>query len=206
MLGFLWILVVRKGALWFLSSLSPPSTKILFCSDNVMVRCGALPFTGATGRDEALSVTSPFPPALLMGARQGETDHDGARRKHLLGNTPPRPSASDGGPREAGNPSPLSTCPAGRMDRPLCGLQMLSLLRTLISPKAANCLMGKWDANYKALSSTDLWYYLLLTPQWSSHRVDGRSTRPHSGKGLPQHFSPLLKSSVNQHWRLFGIN
>ena len=186
MLGFLWILVVRKGALWFLSSLSPSSTKILFCSDNVMVRCGALPFTGATGRDEALSVTSPFPPALLMGARQGETDHDGARRKHLLGKAPPRPSASDGGPREAGNPSPLSTCPAGRTDRPLCGLQMLSLLRTLISPKAANCLMRKWDVNYKALSSTDVILFVTNATviksqgRWKAHTPPFRKGGYHS--------------------------
>ena len=37
-----------------ISFVSPPSTKILFCSDNgaVTVRCGALPFAGATGHHQ----------------------------------------------------------------------------------------------------------------------------------------------------------
>ena len=139
-------------------------------------------------RDEALSVTSPFPPALLKGVCHGGTAHDGVRRKHLLVSPPPRPSAPNGGPREAGHAIPSSACSAGGTDGPLRGLHMSSQLRALISPKAANCLMGKRDANYKALSSTDSWHCLLLTPHWSSHRVDGRSILPHSEKGVTTAF------------------
>lgn len=179
-----------------ISFVSPPSTKILFCSDNgaVTVRCGALPFAGATGHHQEghagwgiISDVS-LPSSASQGGVPRRDWPQRDKKEASAGEPSTQTQRSEGQPKGGRTSIPSSACSARRMDRPLCGLQMSSQLRALISPKAANCLMRKWDVNYKALSSTDSWYCLLLTPHWSSHRVDGRSILPHSEKGVTTAF------------------
>lgn len=119
------------------------------------------------------------------------------------------------GPRKVGNLFPLSTWPTGRIYKPLCGLQMTSQLWNLVRHEsalvrmlsAADCSIGGWDVNYKALLSD--WFMtfsaLLIMPHWLSHRADWRSVRPRWETGIITDFILFTGQQYYQHWWLFGI-